>query len=1185
MRRSTILAAAGVLSLLGSTVVATAPPAAAADVVVFSSDFEDGTTGGWFGRGTAAVAPSTDQAHGGATSLLTTGRTATWNGPGRDLRDVLAADTTYQIEAQVRLVAGAPASPIHLTVQRTPEGGSTAFERVVSGAAVSDAGWTTLAGSYRFTSQTNTELQLYLESDDPTVSFYVDEIVITTSDAPSQTLAATDFETGTTEGWGARGPEQVAASQADAHTGEWSLLTTGRTNTWNGPSFNITSLVEVGNTYGFSLWLKLAAGQEPADLRVSIQRDFADADSTFTTLIPNTTVSADEWVQFTAEWTPTGEAAATHIYAESAEALVDFHLDDFEMTVSAPPDIEDIPPLKDVLADHFPIGAAIDERETVGASAELLTRHFNSITPENHMKPEEIQPEEGVFTFEQADALVEFAEANGLRVYGHTLVWHSQTPEWFWQDENGQPLTNSPEHRQLALDRMRAHIQAIADRYGDRIWAWDVVNEAIDESQDDHLRRSPWYNIIGPDYVAQAFHFAREAFGPDVKLFINDFNTEFPAKRDALYDLVAQLRADGVPIDGVGHQLHVSLTRPISFVDQTITKFRDLGVLQTVTELDVSISTSTQESLPTPPPDRVVRQGYYYRDLFEVLRNHSDVLESVTVWGLHDGRSWLRTWPIDRPHEAPLFFDDDLQAKPAYWGVVDPTQLPHFPQALNVAGGTPEVDGERELVWDLLPQVTLRAGDEGEADTGFQVRWDAGHLYALAEVADPTADAGDRVEFYVDDTNAKAGDYQPGDAHYVVRRDGTTEGGPAAATVTETATGYRVEVALPLATPGGSGRVVGFDIRVTEGADGAQVSWSDQNHEQDTDTSRWGTLTLIDPVGHVDVPQATAAPQVDGEVDEVWQDAAAVTTDVLVEGSADGAKGTMRLLWDEQRLYVLAEVADPQLNADNSNPWEQDSIEIFVDPGNTKSGAFKPEDGQYRINYENHQSVSGDPTVIGENLTSAAQVVDGGYRIEASIALAPMTPQIGSFIGLELQVNDATDGLRTAVHTWHDPTGQSFQDTSRWGVARLVAAPAPTCDRTVTGVHLGSLTVRDGLTCVDGATVLGSIKVRSGASLLATGATVIGSIRAGDAATVELVDTVVLGQIRVTGTGEWLDVSGNRVLGLVTLTGNHTGETPIVVSGNTILGLLSCSANEPAPVNNGAPNTVIGVKLGQCRDL
>ena len=333
-----------------------------------------------------------------------------------------------------------------------------------------------------------------------------------------------------------------------------------------------------------------------------------DGESTFQTLVSDTTVGPDAWVEFAGTYTPTGQADAIHLYAESASALVDFYLDDFVLSVDTPPDIEeDIPSLKDVLADDFPIGVAIDARETVGAPATLLTKHFNSITAENHMKPETIQPAEGEFDFGPGDELVEFAEANGVRVYGHTLVWHSQTPDWFFEDADGNPLTNSPEHQQLLLDRMETHIRTVAAHYGDRIWAWDVVNEVIDESQADGMRRSQWYEILGPDYVAHAFRIARDAFGPDVKLFINDYNTEFPAKREAMYQLVSRLLADGVPIDGIGHQLHVNLSRPISWVDDSIERFAELGLAQAVTELDVSVSESSQDpcrhsSGPAGPP-------------------------------------------------------------------------------------------------------------------------------------------------------------------------------------------------------------------------------------------------------------------------------------------------------------------------------------------------------------------------------------------------------------------------------------------------------------------------------------------------------------------------------------------------------------------------------------------------------
>src|SRR5690606_7165649 len=255
---------------------------------------------------------------------------------------------------------------------------------------------------------------------------------------------------------------------------------------------------------------------------------------------------------------------------------------------------------------------------------------------------------------------------------------------------------------------------------------------------------------------------------------------------------------------------------------------------------------------------------------------------------------------------------------------------------------------------------------------------------------------------------------------------------------------------------------------VTDEATGNRLSWSDQSQEQDTDTSRWGTLTLIEQVRHVDVPYATTAPAVDAEIDPIWATAPTVRTEVTVEGDPEGAKADIRLLWDEQRLYVLAEVADPHLDAGNSNPWEQDSIEIFVDPNNTKSGAYKREDGQYRISFENHQTINGALDVIGDALTSEAKVVDGGYVIEATVELIGMEPQPGSYIGLELQVNDGTDGRRTAVHTWHGPTGQSFQDTSRWGVARFVAAEAPACDQTITGHRVGGLVVSEGTVCLEG---------------------------------------------------------------------------------------------------------------------
>jgi endo-1,4-beta-xylanase len=649
---------------------------AAVGEVVYETGFEDGA-GGWFGRGSATLETTTGSARTGAASLLVTGRDATWQGPALDVSGVLEPGAMYHVETWVRLPEGTPDDLVTLTVQRTPAGADTAYDSVAYQVPVSAGAWTEVSGSYSYGGAVD-ELQLYLESPTADLAFLVDDVSITvTADPPSEepvdgVVLSSDFEDGTTQGWGLRGPETVAVTEGDAHGGARSLLVSGRTDAWNGPARAITSVTQVGVTYQVEAWLRLAPGQDPADLRVSVQRD-AGGSTTYSTVL-TATATADEWVRVSGSYTETSASDAVTLYVESVDALVDFRLDDVTLTALQPPEIEDLPPLKGELAEDFVVGAAVEVADLVGPSGELLSRHFAQLTAGNAMKPDAIQPAEGTFTFTTADRIVGHARANDMRVYGHTFVWHSQTPDWFFEDGDGQPLTRAD--RDLALARMRAHIEAIAAHYDDgEIWAFDVVNEVIDETQPDGLRRSPWYEIVGPDYIDHAFRFARAAFGPDVKLFINDYNTEFPAKRAAYHELVSRLVADGVPIDGVGHQLHVDLRRPVSLVDETLTRFDDLGLLQAVTELDVSTSLTSTEQLEATPPARLIEQGWYYRDLFEVLRAHSDDLASVTVWGLSDARSWLRTWPVNRPQEAPLLFDDRLQAKPAYYGIVDPDSL------------------------------------------------------------------------------------------------------------------------------------------------------------------------------------------------------------------------------------------------------------------------------------------------------------------------------------------------------------------------------------------------------------------------------------------------------------------------------------------------------------------------------
>ncbi|WP_168801676.1 endo-1,4-beta-xylanase [Glycomyces buryatensis] len=487
-------------------------------------------------------------------------------------------------------------------------------------------------------------------------------------------LLTTDFSSGTAEGWTGRGAATVSV------TPEEQLLIEGRTASWNGAAIDITSHIEVGVRYQITVRLRLPEGNPAADLRVTVQRDVGGA-SSYDSVVWNTAVDDAAWIELTGTYSISAPADQLQFYVESASSLTPILLDDFALTRIEEPEIEDIPPLADFLAADFRFGAAVEPPEVVGRPAELLAKHFAQVTTGNQMKPESIQPVEGTFDFSRADQIVDFAEANGMQIWGHTLLWHNQTPAWWFEDADGRPLENNTEDQDLILGRLKSHVEAIAAHYGNRIWAWDVVNEVVDPEQEDGLRHSRWYEIFGGgQYIAKAFKIARKAFPRDVKLFINDYNTEFPDKREAMYNLVQGLLRRRVPIDGIGHQAHVDYKRPIELLAESIDQFTTFGLLQTVTELDVSISDSMDESLPETPPERLIELGWYYKELFEMLRERSEHLESVTMWGLYDAVSWLRTWPVSRPHEAPLIFDDDLQAKAAYWGIVDPTKLEPLPE-------------------------------------------------------------------------------------------------------------------------------------------------------------------------------------------------------------------------------------------------------------------------------------------------------------------------------------------------------------------------------------------------------------------------------------------------------------------------------------------------------------------------
>ncbi|MFE5334586.1 endo-1,4-beta-xylanase [Isoptericola sp. NPDC056573] len=843
-----------------------------------------------------------------------------------------------------------------------------------------------------------------------------------------------DFDT-SYDPWGPRGAVTLEISD-DARTGAGALSVTGRTAEWNGPATAVGGLFAAGGDYDVEAWVKLPAGTAgSAAVHFTVQETSAGGDA-YTWVGGAVDATADGWVRVGGTYTMPADLTAAQLYVEAAPvggAHPSFLVDDLVVTGGerTSPPVQDLTGVKETV--DFPVGVAIDQRETTGDASELLLRHFDQITAENHMKPEAWYADGRTFRPDpQAVALMDYAAEHDLRVYGHVLVWHSQTPEWFFQAEDGTPLTTSDADRAVLRERLRTHVFSVAgwlaERYGqfggdNPLTAFDVVNEVVNDGAtsdpDDGLRRSEWYRILGEDFIDLAFGYADEAFnhtyaaeGADrpVALFINDYNTEQSGKQDRYLALVERLLARGVPVDGVGHQFHVSLSMPVGQLEAAVERFADLPVTQAVTELDVTTGTpETQANL--------VEQGYWYRDAFRMFRAHAQDLYSVTVWGLTDDRSWRAD------SGGPLLFDRDRQAKPAYVGAVDGDVPPRLKAARVFAGDVPlDADAASSAVWDRLPRHTVTADGSGEVVADFQLRWAPDHLTAQVRVTDGTVGTGgdDAVTFDVDGATTTVG------------RDGTVTGPDGAAAVVEAVDGGYVVVAhLPLAGAA-QGDTAGLDVQVADGAT----------------TSGWntpgslGTLTLLEELSYLEVAEAATPPQVDGTVDEAWADASAVTTDRQIEGEG-GATATVRTLWSGDTLYVLAEVADPTVDVSGSDPWVQDSVEIFLDAGNAKNGSYRDVDTQIRISAENVTSFgTGDEAAQAARLTSATATVDGGYVVEAAVDLLG-TGGAGTFHGLDFQVNDGTAGARTAVRDWADPTGTGYQSTARWGVGKLVAAVQP----------------------------------------------------------------------------------------------------------------------------------------------
>jgi endo-1,4-beta-xylanase len=832
-------------------------------------------------------------------------------------------------------------------------------------------------------------------------------------------------------GWGPRGSESVSVAEGTAHTGTKSLGVKNRSKTWNGAIRPFVSL-KPGQTYRISVWAMFDEGADSQGISISIQQDVEGQGQTYST-IGAERIPRGEWTYVEGEYTVPSSRyeMALSIYFEGAYKsdentqpgdLFDFYIDDVTITrlPPAPPPLveKDIPALSDILPE-IPLGAAIDYAylDPKNIHHDLL-RHFNAYVYGNEMKQDALEPSEGRFNWTKADALLDYAGAEGKKVRGHVLVWHSQVPDWFFQGSGEGGLAT----KEQLYGRMENHIKTVVSRYKGRIDSWDVVNEAVGE--DGALRNSKYYQIAGShEYIANAFRWAHEA-DPEAKLFINDYSIEASgAKQDGYFKLVSDLLAEGVPISGVGIQAHINVTWPtVADLRNTIRRFAGLGLKVQITEFDMSIYSGSGEAKKRADRDILMDQANKYRALFTMFREEARTgnLDMVMVWGIADDDTWLNNYPVPGRTDYPLFFGKDLRAKPAYWIMVDPERLPIQIKKIDASRVDGEIKDPADPVWKTISPRII-ADSKGNEYGWFKIAWTADNLYVLASVQDPAPDPSDGITIFIEPKNQKL-EEKSADAFF---REFSRS-----AAFSDDGGEYTILAEAPFA--GRLDAKAGFDLRIRDGV--SLHSWNDLNNTQETASVNYGTINLrkLPPVTYARRGTVNFEGRRINDAD--WEGIEPVAMTVKTEGYTEEGSW-FKAQWDDEYLYVLTQVVDPVLNDASTTVHEQDTVEVFLDQNNGKSAGYESDDGQYRVNFRNVPSYNGGDS---ERFRSRTMVYAGGYRVEMALPLYAVKPRPGMLFGFDVQINDAdASGIRSGIRNWVNDTNMGYQDTSGYGVLML----------------------------------------------------------------------------------------------------------------------------------------------------
>lgn len=639
---------------------------AAAEDTVTTYDFENGVPGQFIQSGSATPVTTSKLAHSGSDAMHVKGR----SGNNWDAVDLNAT--------ALKMALGAPVKITAWVYVDSDEAGTFVIAKAGGDYGTLDSvncpgkTWTEITAEFSLDQPVNIRFQNLSENWN-NAEYYLDDMVVTVGAAPEVDDSLppidykSDFSAGT-DGWYARS----AGGASISVTEEQGLLIVGRDATWNSPGRDF-ALVP-GKTYNMSVQVK----QDQLDstgFLLSIAHTKGGTE-TYENL-GSGTAKKGEWTLIQCTYVA-GMYDKNVLYVEGGAAETEYQIKDFtcvEQTMKYGK--AGIPSLKEVYADSFDFGTAVVANEVLDTDRmEFYKSQFNIFTYGNEMKPDSLiniaacksavrktGDETAVeVKFDRCKPLLEWAAQNGVKVHGHTLIWHSQTPEQFFHE--GYNSTSPLCSREVMLGRMENYIRQVLtwteEHYPGVIVSWDVVNEAAADSG-RQLRQSNWTKVVGEDFINRAFEYARKYAAPHVKLFYNDYNSEMTMKNLVIRDILSSLIADGT-VDGYGFQSHYSTSSSLFYIGvawDTVAKLTlkdGTPIRLRVSELDVGIPANTESNWKT--------QARFYEDLFEIYRKHADQIDAVHTWGTTDDLSWRR-------ENYPLLFDGQSQPKLAFDAITD----------------------------------------------------------------------------------------------------------------------------------------------------------------------------------------------------------------------------------------------------------------------------------------------------------------------------------------------------------------------------------------------------------------------------------------------------------------------------------------------------------------------------------